>query len=206
MGNNDFYVRRLHSLSGVVPIGVFLLEHLITISTVMGGAQSFDDAVAKLAAIPHELLLFMEICFIAIPLLFHGLYGAYIALQANNNAMSGYGYTRNWQFFLQRLSAWYTLVFLIWHVGYLRIMLKGGGTPINYAVVSDHLSNPVVFVLYAIGVVAAVFHFTNGLFTFTITWGIAKGPRAQAFFNKFAWALCIVLSVLGLVSLSQFIA
>ena len=93
MGNNDFYVRRLHSLLGVVPVGVFLLEHLITVSTVMGGAKSFDDAVARLAAIPHELLIFMEVCFIAIPLLFHGLYGAYIALQARNNAIGRYGYT-----------------------------------------------------------------------------------------------------------------
>lgn len=37
---------------------------------------------AKLAAIPHEILLFMEIFFIAIPLLLHGIYGVYIALQA----------------------------------------------------------------------------------------------------------------------------
>lgn len=40
MGNNDFYVRRLHSLLGVVPVGVFLLEHLITVSTVMGGQKA----------------------------------------------------------------------------------------------------------------------------------------------------------------------
>ena len=184
MGNNDFYVRRLHSLLGVVPVGVFLLEHLITVSTVMGGAKSFDDAVAKLAAIPHELLIFMEVCFIAIPLLFHGLYGAYIALQARNNAIGGYGYTRNWQFYLQRLTAWYTLLFLIGHVGYLRFAMKGSGVPIDFALVSAHLSNPIIFVLYAIGVVAAVFHFTNGLFTFTITWGIAKGPRIQSVVNK----------------------
>ena len=206
MGNNDFYVRRLHSLLGVVPVGVFLLEHLITVSTVMGGAKSFDDAVAKLEAIPHELLIFMEVCFIAIPLLFHGLYGAYIALQARNNAIGGYGYTRNWQFYLQRLTAWYTLLFLIGHVGYLRFAMKGSGVPIDFALVSAHLSNPIIFVLYAIGVVAAVFHFTNGLFTFTITWGIAKGPRIQSVVNKCAWALCVILSVLGVVSLTRFIA
>ncbi len=206
MGNNDFYVRRLHSLLGVVPVGVFLLEHLITVSTVMGGAKSFDDAVARLAAIPHELLIFMEVCFIAIPLLFHGLYGAYIALQSRNNAIGRYGYTRNWQFYLQRLTAWYTLLFLIGHVGYLRFAMKGSGVPIDFALVSAHLSNPIIFVLYAIGVVAAVFHFTNGLFTFTITWGIAKGPRIQSVVNKCAWALCVILSVLGVVSLTRFIA
>ena len=55
----------------------------------------------------------------------------YIALQGKNNP-SQYGYTRNWQFALQRWTAWYVAAFLIWHVVYLRIIVKGGGTPISY--------------------------------------------------------------------------
>lgn len=204
MSHTTFYVRRLHSLSGIAPIGIFLLEHIVTISTVMGGAKSFDDAVARLAAIPYEILLFMEIFFIAIPLLFHGIYGAVIAMQAKNNPQQ-YGYARNWQFALQRWTAWYTFAFLLWHVGYLRFMMKGSGVEINYALMNDYLSNPIVFVLYAIGLVAAVFHFCNGLTTFTMTWGIAKGPRAQAFFNKCCMGLCVLLSAIGLVSLTQFL-
>lgn len=205
MSHTTFYVRRLHSLSGIVPIGFFLLEHILTISTVIGGAGSFDAAVARLAAIPKEIMLFMEVFFIAIPFLFHGIYGAIIAMQAKNNPQQ-YGYTRNWQFYLQRMTAWYTLVFLIWHVGYLRFMMKGNGVEINYALMNDYLSNPIVFVLYAIGMVAAVFHFCNGLTTFTMTWGIAKGPRAQSFFNKCFMGLCLLLSVLGVVSLTRFIS
>ncbi len=205
MNHTTFYVRRLHSLVGIVPIGFFLMEHLFSISAVIGGAKSFDEAVARLALIPHDLMLFMEIFFVAIPILFHAIYGAMIAMQARNNPGS-YGYVRNWQFYLQRMTAWYTFAFLIWHVGYLRIMMKGSGYAINYALLNDYLSNPLVFVLYAIGWVAAVFHFTNGLFTFTMTWGIAKGPNAQAFVNKCAWALCAFMSVLGLFALTRFIA
>nr|WP_092075064.1 succinate dehydrogenase [Dendrosporobacter quercicolus]NSL50029.1 succinate dehydrogenase [Dendrosporobacter quercicolus DSM 1736]SDN30483.1 succinate dehydrogenase subunit C [Dendrosporobacter quercicolus] len=205
MSNTDFYLRRLHSISGIAPIGVFLLEHIFTISTVIAGPGVFDAAVAKLAAIPHALLLTLEICFIAIPLLFHGIYGAYIAMQAKNN-VSDYGYLRNRQFWLQRMSAWYTFVYLIWHVGYLRIVVKGGGTPISYAFLHDYLSNPIVFVLYAIGLVAAIYHFTNGLFTFCITWGIAVGPRAQGIVNKAAWGLFVVLSGVGLFALTHYIA
>lgn len=205
MSNTDFYIRRLHSLSGIAPIGVFLLEHIFSISTVIAGPEVFDATVAHLAAIPHGLLITMEICFIAIPLLFHGIYGAYIALQAKNNA-GDYTYARNRQFWLQRMSAWYTFAFLIWHVGYLRFMVKGGGTPINYALMHDYLSNPIVFVLYAIGLVAAIYHFTNGLFTFCITWGIAVGPRAQSVVNKAAWGLFVLLSGIGLFALTRYIA
>lgn len=76
MNNTDFYIRRFHSLLGIVPIGFFLIEHVFSISTVLGGPGAFDSTVAKLAAIPHEILLFMEIFFIAIPLLLHGIYGS----------------------------------------------------------------------------------------------------------------------------------
>lgn len=205
MSHTTFYVRRLHSLSGIVPIGFFLLEHVITISTVIGGSRSFDEAVARLAAIPHDIMLFMEIFFIAIPFLFHGIYGAIIAMQARNNPQQ-YGYTRNWQFYLQRMTAWYTIAFLLYHVIYLRFMMKGSGVEINYALMNDHLSNPIVFVVYAIGIVAAIFHFCNGLTTFTMTWGIAKGPQSQAFFSKCFMTLCVVLSVVALISLTRFIA
>ncbi|WP_110953487.1 succinate dehydrogenase [Anaerosinus massiliensis] len=205
MSHTTFYVRRLHSLCGIVPVGFFLIEHIFTISSVLGGASSFDAAVARLALIPHDIMIFMEIFFIAIPFLFHGIYGAIIAMQAKNNPQQ-YGYVRNWQFYFQRITAWYTIVFLLWHVGYLRIMMKGSGVEINYALMNNYLSNPIVFVLYTVGMVAAVYHFTNGLFTFTMTWGIAKGPRAQAMFNKAALALCVLLSVIGVVSLTRFIA
>ncbi|GBG56546.1 succinate dehydrogenase cytochrome B558 [Sporomusaceae bacterium FL31] len=205
MSNTDFYIRRLHSLSGIVPIGFFLLEHIFSISTVIAGPKAFDDTVAHLAAIPHEILVPLEIIAIAIPLLFHGIYGAYIALQAKNNVGS-YGYARNRQFWLQRMSAWYTFAFLIWHVGYLRFMVKGGGTPINYALMHDYLSNPIVFVLYAIGLVAAIYHFTNGLFTFCVTWGITVGPRAQNVVNSAAWGLFVLLSAVGLFALTRYIA
>lgn len=206
MSNTDFYIRRLHSICGVAPIGVFLLEHIFSISTVLAGPHVFDETVAHLASIPHPVLLTMEILFIAIPLLFHGIYGAYIALQAQNN-VAKYGYGRNWQFYLQRMSAWYTFAFIIWHVGYLRVYIKGmGHGEIGYALMHSYLSNPVVFVLYAIGLVAAIYHFTNGLFTFCITWGITVGPRAQSIVNKAAWGLCILLSVIGLVALAAYVA
>ncbi len=202
--HTDFYVRRLHSLLGIVPIGFFLLEHIITVSQVLGGGAAFDTAVGKLAAIPHDILITLEIVFIAIPLLIHGIYGAYIALQAKTN-MGRYGYMRNRQFTFQRWSAWYLIVFLLCHVGYLRFMVKGT-TGISFAQMADHLSNPLIMAAYVVGLVAAVFHFTNGLFTFSITWGIAKGPRVQSVINKMAWGLFVILSVLGVASTLAFAA
>ena len=54
--NTTFYLRRLHSLCGIVPVGLFLLEHVFTNASVLGGPKPFNEAVAKLAAIPHEIM------------------------------------------------------------------------------------------------------------------------------------------------------
>jgi len=203
--NTTFYLRRLHSLCGIVPIGLFLLEHVFTNASVLGGPKPFNEAVAKLAAIPHEIMLPLEIVGIALPFLFHGIYGAYIALQAKNNP-GQYGYTRNWQFALQRWTAWFVAAFLVWHVVYLRIMVKGGGTPISYELLQSYFSNPIVFVLYTLGMIAAIFHFCNGLTTFTMTWGIAKGPRAQAVAAKLFMALCALLSIVTIIFMGSYLA
>lgn len=57
------------------------------------------------------------------------------------------------------------------------------------------LHNPLYFVLYVIGVVSAIYHFTNGLFTFCITWGICVGDRAQKIFAGCAVGLFVVMSL-----------
>ena len=203
--NTTFYLRRLHSLCDIVPVGLFLLEHVFTNASVLGGPKPFNEAVAKLAAIPHEIMLPLEIFAIAIPFLFHGIYGAYIALQAKNNP-GQYGYVRNWQFALQRWTAWFVAAFLVWHVVVLRIMVKGGGTPITYELLQNYFSNPIVFVLYTLGMIAAIFHFCNGLTTFTMTWGIAKGPRAQSVVSKLFMGLCALLSLVTIIFMGSYLA
>ena len=49
MIHTTFYIRRLHSLCGIVPVGLFLLEHIFTNSMVLGGPAPFNAAVEHLA-------------------------------------------------------------------------------------------------------------------------------------------------------------
>ncbi|BEU87715.1 succinate dehydrogenase cytochrome B558 [Selenomonas sp. TAMA-11512] len=198
MFHTTFYVRRLHSLVGLVAVGGFLLEHVITNARALGGPESLNSALAMMEAIPKPIFLGLEIFAVAVPFLFHIIYGIYICNQAKNNP-GNYGYIRNWQFALQRWTAWYLLFFLIGHVVYLRIFLKAiGGEHINYALIAAHLSNPIIWVLYLIGMVAAIFHFCNGITTFCMTWGITKGPRAQTVVGVASMGLCALLSLITL--------
>ena len=132
MFHATFYLRRLHSIVGLLVLGGVIFEHIFTNSMALGGPKALNGALAMMELIPHPIFLGIEIGAIAIPLLFHAIYGIYICLQANNNP-GRMGYIRNWQFALQRWTAWFLVVFLIWHVFYLRVFTKGiQGTPISY--------------------------------------------------------------------------
>ena len=124
MNSNEFYLKRLHSLMGVVPLTFFLCEHIFTITRAIAGPKAFDAATAFLQSLP--MLYVLELLFIALPLLFHGVYGLFITFESKNNAFA-YTYARNWNFYLQRVTAIITLVFVAWHVYLFRFGGAGMG-------------------------------------------------------------------------------
>ena len=204
MYNVTFYLRRLHSLVGLLVLGIVILEHVMTNASSLGGPEAMNSGLAMMEMIPKPIFYGLEIFGIAIPLLSHVLYGIYIALQANNNP-GRFGYMRNWMFTLQRWTAWYLVPFLIWHIFYLRIYTKGiCGVPMSYELLDSYFTNPIVVVLYTIGMLAAIFHFCNGITTFCMTWGIAKGPRVQSVVSVLSMLLFLALALVtgGLLSLA----
>ena len=65
----SFVLRRLHSLTGIVPVGAFLFEHiLISNSTAIGqnGPSAYARQVSFLANLP--LVFFLELFGIWIPI------------------------------------------------------------------------------------------------------------------------------------------
>ncbi|EGO63432.1 succinate dehydrogenase cytochrome B558 [Acetonema longum] len=201
MNQTDFYLRRLHSLTGIVPVGFFLLEHIFTISRRIAGSAAFDAAVDFLQNMPMKAGL--EIGFIALPLLFHGIYGLYAAFAAKNNVAT-YGYFRNWTFYMQRITAYIAFLFIIWHVWLLRLGGAGLGAVTNAKTLSTVLQDPIVFSLHMIGYIATVFHFTNGIWAFLITWGITTGSRAQLTSQYLCWGLFVLLNIVGLTAMMYF--
>ena len=177
---------------------------MITNSIAMAGPAIFNQVMGMVEEIPKPIFYSIEIGMYAIPILFHGIYGIYIALQAKNNPQN-YGYLRNWNFTLQRWTAWFLVVFLIWHVGYLRIYIKGmTGTPISFELLQNMFQNPVVAILYVLGMWAAIFHFCNGITTFCMTWGITKGPRAQNVISLISMGLCALLCLVTVAFMSSY--
>jgi len=73
----SFLLRRLHSLTGIIPVGAFLFEHiLISNATAISGPAAYARQVRFLASLP--LVPVLELFGIWLPILFHALYGFYI--------------------------------------------------------------------------------------------------------------------------------
>lgn len=199
----SFINRRLHSLLGVIPVGFFLIEHLYSNFTITKGIQEFIQQVEWLWSLPF--LPILEILLIFLPLMYHAIYGLYIAFQAKNN-VTQYGTFRNFMFMLQRVTGVITLIYVVWHVWQTRVQL------LIYDFTSAELAeqtalilhNPVNLTLYIIGLIAAVFHFSNGMWSFCVSWGITVGPRAQMI-STWVWGIMfLVLSYMGITSLLTF--
>src|ERR1035437_9303086 len=121
--SNTFLLRKLHQLTGIVPLGLFYFVHIYTNSTALNGAKNFDDHVGGIHDMPY--LLFIEIFGIFIPLLFHSVYGVLISVEAKPNMLS-YGFARNWFYLFQRITGIFLFFFLLFHILNFRFGLISG--------------------------------------------------------------------------------
>ncbi len=214
-----FLLGKLHSLTGLVPVGAFLLEHFYTNLKAVGprGQQRFDAAVRELQANP--LTLFAEVGLIALPLLFHAAYGLFITSRARPNNPSQ-GHLRNWLYTLQRVTGIVLFFYIAYHVYNTRLMPyldpgnslwldDNGRKLVSFAYMRDYLSSmhlgfPVV-TLYVIGIAAACFHFANGLWNMGVHWGLTVGEKAQRLSGLLCSAVFLGLLVAGMSALFAFV-
>src|ERR1700761_7362845 len=81
----SFLLRKLHSLLGIIPIGAFLIEHLLSNFEALKGPVAYGEQVKFLNALP--LVRVLEWTFIFIPIAYHGIYGIYIWLRGKANVV-----------------------------------------------------------------------------------------------------------------------
>jgi succinate dehydrogenase cytochrome b subunit len=171
-----FFLRRLHSLSGIVPIGAFFLEHIYSNAISLQGAKAYNEMVEKLAGIPY--LPAIEIGVIALPILFHAILGIVIYLTSKNNVLQNRHFN-NWRYFFQRLTGLIALVYIGYHVWETRIHAAMSGQHVSFERMQEILQTPWVFWFYVAGALSITYHFANGIWTFLITWGVTISPRSQ---------------------------
>jgi len=202
---NSFLLRRLHSISGIVPIGAFLLEHFISNFEAFKGPEAYGKQVAFLNSLP--LVVALELFFIWIPILFHGLYGVWIWWNGDSN-LGEYPWQGNWLYTAQRWTGIIALVYMIQHTYYLRF--TGVHLPTHpmqsFAKVQGELQNPLMIVFYAVAIVAASWHFSYGIWLFCAKWGITTGEAARRRLGYLCAVLALGLITLGAASMYGFLS
>ena len=201
--SNTFLLRKLHQLTGIVPLGVFFLVHLYTNSTALNGSKVFNDHVGGIHEMPY--LLFFEIGGIFLPLLFHSIYGILISSEAKPNPLN-YGFARNWFYIFQRVTGIYLFVFLLFHILNFRFGLIPGlnMTPVAgnadkaFGIVSGEFAITWVFIIYVLGLLATAWHLAYGFFLFAVDWGLVIGERAQKITMYACLGLFVILGVVGI--------
>jgi succinate dehydrogenase / fumarate reductase, cytochrome b subunit len=211
--SRTFVLRKLHQLSGIVPLGLFLLEHFYTNSKALhptNGAADFNKAVSDLQSIPY--ILFIEIGGIFIPLIYHAVYGLVITVEARPNNLA-YPYPRNWFYLIQRITGVILFFFITFHVLNFRFGMIPGLNSLSVATHPDQAFSIVagefrmvsIFIVYMIGITATVWHLANGIWLFMVDWGIAIGERAQRLTGYACIAFGVVLLLVGINAAVAFI-
>ena len=192
-------LRRLHSLSGIIPIGGFLFFHFFENAFVLKGGAMWWKETEFTRNLPFQIAV--EAFVLWIPILYHAIYGLVITATAQPN---DYPYERNYQYTLQRITGILAFLFIGFHVISTRGLYYAAGIETNYLRMHNFMMNPLILTTYLVGLLACVYHLTNGIFTFTITWGIAVGPRAQTLVNRACVALFIIMAIAGVAILLAF--
>jgi len=200
---NSFLLRRLHSLSGRVPVGAFLVEHFVSNAFATNGPTAYALQVKFLSGLPFRIWL--EWFGIFLPLAFHAFYGFYIWWRGESN-VAAYPWTGNWMYTLQRYTGIVAFVYIIYHLYIMRF--TGVHLPeypgAAFGKVQNEFANGWPIAVYIVGIVAASWHFGYGLFLFAAKWGLVTGDKARKKMQIAGIGVAIVFIVIGFATMGAF--
>ncbi len=207
---HEFMLRRLHSLSGLIPVGLYMVVHLTVNASIWNGTEAFQAFVFQIHSL-GAILPLVEWVFIFLPILFHAALGFVFMFGAKYNS-NRYPTVRNYRYVAQRVTGMIAFVFIFWHVFHMNGLIHTEwfretiADPIGLAQFRPYnaastaaraLQSPLVSIFYLIGVWACVYHFANGLWTMGITWGVWVSPKAQQRASNICLGIGLVVAVIG---------
>ncbi len=207
----NYALHKLHSLTGVVPVGYYLVQHLALNTFSIAGPQNFNNVIHFFESIPKHLILTLEIFGIWLPILFHAVYGVFINSRGLKNVtLPAYAkYRENRYYSLQRWSGIFIFFFLCFHVATTTgaKMLAGNTESIEYAAMAAKFTAQGywMFILYALGILASTYHFSFGLWSFCIRWGLTVSEKSQGRMFQISKGVFVALLLMGWAALGGFL-
>jgi succinate dehydrogenase / fumarate reductase cytochrome b subunit len=180
-------IRRAFALSGVVPLGAFLVVHLAMNARALFGGWAFARAVDAMERVPG--LPLVEAVFVFAPLLFHGALGLWLVVTRRSLAPSPYPPALRVAMHATGVGV---LLFLALHLPSIRFHVPGtrlGGeelaTLLDAQLSTSAHGVPWQGLVYLVGATCATLHFAAGLWGFYAM--TAAGRESERRRRRAAW-------------------
>lgn len=193
--------RRVLSLTGVLPLGAYVLFHLVETGAAGGGRRAFADRLTGDEG--GVIALVLETVLVLVPLAVHAILGLWFVARGQSSDPAGYGSPalRAWQ----RGTGVLLVAFLLFHLGDTWLAKLGG---MDGSALYDHLRStagrPLYLVVYVVGITCLAFHLALGLGAFAVTWGIARTDGARRAARGLGALLAAAVWLVSLNTLSHF--
>jgi succinate dehydrogenase / fumarate reductase cytochrome b subunit len=199
--------KRIHSITGIIFIGGFVIFHYIN-NSLAKNPKTLNKFTKKIHKFP--LLPLIEIFGIYLPLTLHIIIG--LILLKTSKINYNLKYETNYRFILQRLTAYIILFTLLFHLITIRFneylpdfIKKSLNIPpkrdYTFQKVNIWFKNPlrpIGLIIYKLFTLSVAYHLSNGLWTSAITWGLAKTYEKQNKLRDLSNFLFLFLSFWGL--------
>jgi succinate dehydrogenase / fumarate reductase, cytochrome b subunit len=201
---HSFLLRKLHSLSGIIPVGAFLIEHFVSNAFATRGPAAYAKQVEFLSSFPF--VFYLELFGIWLPILYHALYGFYIWFRGESN-VTDYPWAGNWMFTLQRWTGGIAFFYILQHT----ISMRFTGVHIlshpdaAFGKVQMQFQHTWMIIFYAVGIFCASWHFAYGLWLFAAKWGITSGDAARRRFGYVCFAIGATFILVGALTMRSFL-
>ena len=193
--------RRLHALSGAVPVAAFLVFHYATNAVAIAGPEAFNRLAERLETLPWVRTL--EVVAIALPLLFHIVLGVLLG-NTRQGAGDEAAYPAPGLMRVQRVTGGFLVVFVIFHVWGIRLAPEHGSTDL-FTLTAEMLGHRGMFLFHALGVLAASIHFGVGLAA-TLALRSDRPGLAPLRRTALAWIASAAMTLVGWNALFAFVS
>lgn len=210
INRENFILHKIHSITGVIPVGYYLVQHLLLNTFSLEGPDKFNGVILFFESLPKHFLIGLEVCAIWIPLLFHAIYGLFIVDRSQGNYFSSkYKWSQNRMYTFQRYSGIFLFFFLIIHFSTTTGMKYITGDPKVVEFAAWHAKllehGGIWLIFYVVGVLVASYHFCYGLWNFSIRWGITVSQKSQENIQKFSFVAFVLVTLMGWLALVGFL-
>ena len=195
----DYLLRKLHSLTGIIPVGAFLAEHFWSNSYALVSRLAIRREITGVADDSVPLGRGMAVHFLA-DALSRRIWDLYLA----SREVQCVGVSVGGKLAIHYAALHGTDCVCLHWMAFVHRALADAWPKSTYSDVEDLLQNPYALTFMFVGVLASSFHLGVGIWNFLCKWGLAATVKAQRAAGAFGAMVGFAFSLVGVLIVLSF--